>query len=821
MDGFRNQAVGGFEDQIRGMLQGSASSVPTVRLPPASNRSTRVPGPSPLNEAHYTQPAYNTPPAGPAYLRNAQSQQVGHPPIAPVHAQRPAGYQQYRTLDRPQTIYQQDYQRGHQSLSRAPRGGPAPRARHSQQVELDPNAFNRGRPAPHDVRAASGARNLYDPTVRSPVSHGAGHGFRERQAQYLDEVVAAEVPNVTMSEAERHEKDTFSQALQSLCHEVCKENPDLPKVSLECFGSFRSGFASAGSDMDLVIVVQDQSMDKSVFSLLEDDLPRALEKKLLQKGYGARLLSRTRVPIIKICQSPGDSLLDRLREEREKWDFLPKEKKYPHLFQPAQDESLESVPVVDGLDTARSTENARDHEENQVASIPDVELDGALQPRWHQESKPAPDNDAAEVIQESDVQGNGTDQSRDPSQNKQKMEQSRTWTRERKAGPLDFPKDGVGVQCDINFFNPLGLHNTQMLRCYSVCDPRVKPMILFVKAWAKLRRINSSYSGTLSSYGYVLMVIHYLVNITKPAVLPNLQLPWRANGKCTPPGATRTEVDGWTVDFWRDEDEIQAALRNGEMSTNTESLGSLLAGFFQYYSSMGNGPQFVWTQCALSLRTPGGIVRKDEKGWVKAITEEGEGKKIQHRYLFCIEDPFELSHNVARTVTHNGIVAIRDEFRRAYRILCAKGQGRHCHEGELFAPLVETQDMIHATAAMKLSPNPQHPMTTGSAPSQTKKPAPVPSEPRKFNGGVVDSTRSSQGRVAVNTLDVSDQEAFPTLGAASTTKSRSKKSNDVNASSISGDKAQAYLEEYRRKRAEAQAEHTAMGAAEAVLDGTD
>lgn len=63
-------------------------------------------------------------------------------------------------------------------------------------------------------------------------------------------------------------------------------------------------------------------------------------------------------------------------------------------------------------------------------------------------------------------------------------------------------------------------------------------------------------------------------------------------------------------------------------------------------------------------------------------------REVRHRYLFAIEDPFELDHNVARTVTHHGIVAIRDEFRRAWRIITAIGQGRP-PEGQLFDAVVE------------------------------------------------------------------------------------------------------------------------------------
>jgi terminal uridylyltransferase len=215
-------------------------------------------------------------------------------------------------------------------------------------------------------------------------------------------------------------------------------------------------------------------------------------------------------------------------------------------------------------------------------------------------------------------------------------------------------------------------------------------MVLFVKLWAKRRMINSSYSGTLSSYGYVLMVLHFLVNVAQPPVLPNLQHPWRPSADCAPQGAAVAEIDGWTIDFWRNEDEIIAAAAAGVLTSNRESVGSLLAGFYQYYSSLGGGRFFHWTRSVLSLRTKYGTLTKEEKGWVKASTEESEGKKIQHRYLFAIEDPFELGHNVARTVTHNGIVAIRDEFRRAHHILQTIGHGGDAG-AELLAQLTDEE----------------------------------------------------------------------------------------------------------------------------------
>lgn len=292
--------------------------------------------------------------------------------------------------------------------------------------------------------------------------------------------------------------------------------------------------------------------------------------------------------------------------------------------------------------------------------------------------------------------------------------------RDRYQDHLEFPKSGVGIQCDINFSAQLAIHNTLLLRCYSHCDPRVKPMILFVKHWAKLRGINTPYRGTLSSYGYVLMVLHYLVNVATPFVLPNLQ----DIKKDPPPYLSPQEVEarsvckGCDVRFWRNEMEIKDLAARKMLNHNHESNGLLLRGFFEYYAQNGQmstaqGRGFDWGREVLSLRTIGGILTKQEKGWTGAKTtietsvvaappisstakpqELGinpepspitdtqeiqtpkhhakiveETKEVRHRYLFAIEDPFELDHNVARTVTHNGIVSIRDEFRRAWRII--------------------------------------------------------------------------------------------------------------------------------------------------------
>jgi terminal uridylyltransferase len=309
--------------------------------------------------------------------------------------------------------------------------------------------------------------------------------------------------------------------------------------------------------------------------------------------------------------------------------------------------------------------------------------------------------------------------------------------RDRYKDHLEFPKTNIGIQCDINFSADLALHNTQLLRCYSHCDPRVKVLILFVKHWAKVRGINTPYRGSLSSYGYVLMVLHYLVNIAQPPVCPNLQLMKKDPPSYLPHAEieARTICNGRDIRFWRNEVEIKDLAERKLMCHNHDAVGMLLRGFFEYFAQ--NSPMttvqnrgFDWGREVLSLRTQGGILTKQEKGWVGAktvvetttvaappppftpapksatlkdiaegediATPEAEGadikstkqqtktveetKEIRHRYLFAIEDPFELDHNVARTVTHNGIVSIRDEFRRAWRLIRGVGKGNQTEE---------------------------------------------------------------------------------------------------------------------------------------------
>ena len=62
-----------------------------------------------------------------------------------------------------------------------------------------------------------------------------------------------------------------------------------------------------------------------------------------------------------------------------------------------------------------------------------------------------------------------------------------------------------------------------MLRCYSLIDVRVRILGYMAKLFAKICDIGDASRGSLSSYAYILMLIHYLQNCVPP-VVPVLQV---------------------------------------------------------------------------------------------------------------------------------------------------------------------------------------------------------------------------------------------------------------------------------------------------------
>ncbi|KAF9153122.1 hypothetical protein BG015_004025 [Linnemannia schmuckeri] len=262
-----------------------------------------------------------------------------------------------------------------------------------------------------------------------------------------------------------------------------------------------------------------------------------------------------------------------------------------------------------------------------------------------------------------------------------------------------------GIACDIGYQNDLAIWNTRLLRAYCRVDERVRDIVVIIKIWAKRRKINNPYTGSLSSYAYVLLVIHVL---QRQGVLPNLQTIVAANGK-----VPFWDCQGFNRYFFEDIPNLSHYWQPTPESQR-QSIGELLYEFFRYYAS-----EFRYANHVVSIRS-GGLLTKEAKEWTKDHTQPpplqqqqqqqqqtlvplseapandteqaqsapaADSKPVvKNRYLFCIEDPFELNHNVGRPVDRYSLFTIRGEFMRAAKILSRKGDGvitRLCVEREV------------------------------------------------------------------------------------------------------------------------------------------
>ncbi|KAF3910458.1 hypothetical protein ABW20_dc0108034 [Dactylellina cionopaga] len=155
------------------------------------------------------------------------------------------------------------------------------------------------------------------------------------------------------------------------------------------------------------------------------------------------------------------------------------------------------------------------------------------------------------------------------------------------------------------------------------------------------------------------MVAHFLINVVQPPVLPNLQL--------IPPEpdtpAIELTQDGFNIWYFKGSSKITSGglLTGGK---NEMNLGQLIYEFFQYYTT-----NFNFVSEVVTIRTPGGVMYKQEKGWTSARERVGEMTTYQDRYLLALEDPFEITHNVGRTCGGPGVRRIRGEMQRAAQII--------------------------------------------------------------------------------------------------------------------------------------------------------
>ncbi|RUO96719.1 hypothetical protein BC936DRAFT_141565 [Jimgerdemannia flammicorona] len=203
----------------------------------------------------------------------------------------------------------------------------------------------------------------------------------------------------------------------------------------------------------------------------------------------------------------------------------------------------------------------------------------------------------------------------------------------------------LDLACDINVNNTLALQNTRMIKTYVEIDPRVRPLAMIIKHWARQRVLNDAANGgTLSTYTWTCMIINFL-QMREPPILPTLhQIPHD-------PHPDNIVINGLDSSFF---DDVEALQGYGER--NKESLGGLLFAFFRRYAI-----EFDYEHHVVSVRQ-GRYLTKEEKGW-------DQGRLYR---LLCVEEPFNVSRNLGNSADDVSVHGLQQEFKRALDILAGQ-----------------------------------------------------------------------------------------------------------------------------------------------------
>lgn len=260
------------------------------------------------------------------------------------------------------------------------------------------------------------------------------------------------------------------------------------------------------------------------------------------------------------------------------------------------------------------------------------------------------------------------------------------------------------IECDLSMHNPLAVLNTSLLRSYAEITPVIRVLAAIIKRWAKARDINSPARHTLSSYGYIIMLLHFLTfhrrtgnglvcpiappegdpqvrNQTTPQanpLLPNLQWldqMWPNMPKGTPYREISTlpqnmmkhPMKDSTVNtfFYKpktphDKQVLQLLFPGQDLS-----LAILLASFFRYFAH-----EFDYKHHVVSLHSTAsrGVVEREVKAELDGWRNYGAA--------LAIEDPFELDYDIAHVLRGGYYHRIRREFALAYTKIADAASGR-------------------------------------------------------------------------------------------------------------------------------------------------
>ena len=182
------------------------------------------------------------------------------------------------------------------------------------------------------------------------------------------------------------------------------------------------------------------------------------------------------------------------------------------------------------------------------------------------------------------------------------------------------------INFDVCLLNDIAVANSKLLREYSLFDPRIRMLMLSIKAWSKRNNVGNAAENTLSSYSWMILVIFYLQCIEFVPVLQNPQ--FMAEHEVYHDKNIRSHcVNNLNTHFVTCEKVKQVGLWKLCNRFDETTVSVLLAGFFMFYAR-----HFPKHTTAVSIRLGKCMLQKSVF-------------RSARLWRLCIEDPFETHYS--------------------------------------------------------------------------------------------------------------------------------------------------------------------------------
>ncbi|KNC81312.1 hypothetical protein SARC_06362 [Sphaeroforma arctica JP610] len=199
------------------------------------------------------------------------------------------------------------------------------------------------------------------------------------------------------------------------------------------------------------------------------------------------------------------------------------------------------------------------------------------------------------------------------------------------------------LACDLSFENRLAIKNSELMKSFADCDDRVRPIMYALKAWRVSRNVQ------ITSYALMVMALRYLID---RGTLDPVQQPSEEAGA--------EVVDNWNISY--------KPLDVDDARNDRTSCTELLYRLFMYLHTYDYANRVLTINASLNtqLYFPPHIKKS---AMVESFEGAVDGLKVMRGGNICVQDPFELSHNLTASVRSENHRHFIDELARALRIM--------------------------------------------------------------------------------------------------------------------------------------------------------